>query len=46
MPFNYSLEEKVDMILIYGEAHQNAVVAERLYAERFPLRNHPQKKIF
>ena len=31
--------EMTDMLLIFGETHQNSREAARLYAERFPGRN-------
>lgn len=43
---NYSRNEKLDMLLIYGEARKNAVVAARLYAERYPNRRHPTRHYF
>jgi hypothetical protein len=42
----FTHNEKVDMLLIYGEAKKNALAARRLYAERYPERNHPNHKIF
>lgn len=38
--------EYVDMLLIYGEAHQNSAAASRLYAERFPNRIRPNPQRF
>jgi hypothetical protein len=46
MPFQYSVEEKLERILIYGACHRNAVLAAATYAERFPERPHPEHKIF
>lgn len=43
---NYSKNEKVDMLLIYGECRKNAVAASVLYAERFPDRRHPHRIYF
>lgn len=40
MPLNFSAEEMVDMILIYGEC-RNGAACLRLYAERFPHRRQP-----
>jgi hypothetical protein len=37
----YSSNEKVDMLLIYGECHKNSRNAARVYAERYPARHHP-----
>ena len=34
-------EEMVDMILFFGECRRNARVAQQLFAERFPNRQHP-----
>lgn len=42
----FTHNEKVDMLLIYGEARKNALAARRLYAERYPERNLPEHKIF
>lgn len=42
----YSRNEKVDMLLIYGECRKNSRNAARLYAERFPDRNHPPNNYF
>ncbi|CAG9764580.1 unnamed protein product [Ceutorhynchus assimilis] len=42
----YENNELVDMILIYGECHQNAGAASRVYSERFPLRIHPKPAAF
>ena len=33
--------EKVDMLLVYGEYHKNAIRAKAMYAERYPERNQP-----
>lgn len=38
--------EKVDMLLIYGEARKNVKLAERVYRERYPERYVPNYKIF
>jgi hypothetical protein len=46
MPFQYSVVEKLEIILIYGACHNNAVLAAATYAERFPERPHPEHKIF
>lgn len=37
----YENREYTQMIYIYGECHQNARATARVYAERFPLRRHP-----
>ncbi|KAL1510086.1 hypothetical protein ABEB36_004741 [Hypothenemus hampei] len=43
----YENNELVDMILIYGECHQNAAAAaSRVYSECFPLRVHPRPAAF
>lgn len=42
----YSNVEYVDMMLIYGEARQNAAAASRLYVERFPNRPSPSPPTF
>lgn len=46
MPFQYSFDEKLEMLLIYGECRRNATLAAETYAERFPNNNHPNKQIF
>jgi hypothetical protein len=46
MPFQYSFEEKVEMILIYDECLRNDVLAAETYAARFPNHNHPSPQIF
>lgn len=38
---HHTNSEYVDMLLIYGEVHQNSAAASRLYAERFPNRPRP-----
>jgi len=38
---HYTAEEYTDMIICYGIAMENALAAERIYAERFPNRRHP-----
>ena len=44
----YSQNEKVDMLLIYGECGRNAHAAERLYIQRYPERQerHPSRQYF
>lgn len=42
----FTHNEKVDMLLIYGEAGKNSLAARRLYAERYPGRILPESKIF
>lgn len=37
----YTATEYADMIIVYGAAGENARAAARLYAERFPGREHP-----
>lgn len=46
MPFQYSFEEKLEMVLIYGECLRNASLAVETYRERFPERPHPSRKFF
>jgi len=38
---NYTSNEVVDILLIFGECHRNYRNASRLYAERYPDRRHP-----
>jgi hypothetical protein len=42
----YSDIEKIEMILIYDETGRNSVEAFRLYAEKYPERNHPSRQSF
>lgn len=42
----YPRAERIDMIFILGECLQNCLLASRVYAERFPDRNHPNKAAF
>ena len=44
----YTQNEKVDMLLIYGECRRNGHAAERLYIERYPEREgrHPSRQYF
>lgn len=42
----YLLSEYADMHFVYGLADGNARLAERLYAIRFPDRQHPSYKVF
>lgn len=46
MAHNYSNEELADLHFMYGLANGNSRAAERLYAERFPNRHAPSRKIF
>lgn len=39
----YTAGEYTDMLIVYGVAGENANVAARLYAERFPNRRHPNR---
>jgi predicted DNA-binding protein YlxM (UPF0122 family) len=41
----YSAADYVEMLLIYGECGRNARAAARMYAQRFPNRNHPNHKV-
>jgi hypothetical protein len=41
----YSASDYVEMLLIYGECGRNARAAARMYAQRFPNRNHPDHKV-
>lgn len=42
----YPKEERIDMIFILGECYKNCLLASRVYAQRFPERNHPKKDVF
>lgn len=38
--------QKVDMLLIIGECHTNAKNADELYAQRYPIQQHPAHQYF
>ncbi|XP_026825139.1 uncharacterized protein LOC113561863 [Ooceraea biroi] len=40
----FTASEYTDMIITYGMAGENALAAKRLYAERFPERQHPLRR--
>ena len=42
----YTNDEKVVVILIFGECGKNAITATTLYARRNPARQYPFNKIF
>lgn len=42
----YKNEERIAMILIRGECHKYCLLSSRVYAQRFPKRNHPKPAIF
>lgn len=42
----YTHNEKVDMLLIYGECQKNSRIARELYGARYPERVLPDKKMF
>jgi hypothetical protein len=42
----YTRDEKIDMLLIYGEARKNSTEAARIYALRYPNRRHPSRHYF
>lgn len=42
----YTIHEYADMYMIFGECGGNALAASRLYAERFPQRQHPSSNVF
>lgn len=42
----FTHSDKVDMLLLYGEAQKNGLAARRLYAEKYPERNLPDHKMF
>lgn len=43
---NFSRNEKVDMLLIYGECHKNSTAAAGLYQQRYPNRRPPSRHLF
>lgn len=43
---NYSQAELVDMIFVLGASDKNALLATRIYQQRFPDRRQPHKKVF
>lgn len=44
--YRYSRDEKVDILLIYGECQKNAMMACNLYTQRYPDRHHPSRNYF
>jgi hypothetical protein len=40
----YSAADYVEILIIYGECGGNARETPRVYAQRFPNRNHPDHK--
>lgn len=42
----YNTSELVDMIYILGECLKNALLASRVYAQRYPNRRHPEARVF
>lgn len=42
----YTNEELFDMVGVYFESMRNATVAARVYAQQYPDRRHPSKKVF
>ena len=42
----FTWAELADMHLVFGEARCNALEAQRLYAERFPRREVPDRRRF
>jgi hypothetical protein len=46
MPFQYSFEEKTEMLLIFGECGRDASLAAETYAARFPQNRVPNHQIF
>jgi hypothetical protein len=42
----YSNQEKLEMILIYGECQRNSKASQRLYRDRFPNNSVPSDKMF
>ncbi|ERL94999.1 hypothetical protein D910_12271 [Dendroctonus ponderosae] len=43
---NYPREERIDMIFTLREYHKNCLLAFRVYAQKFPERNHPKPTVF
>ncbi|ERL96108.1 hypothetical protein D910_01051, partial [Dendroctonus ponderosae] len=42
----YPREERIDMIFTLGECHKNGLLASRVYAQKFPERNHAKPTAF
>uniref|UniRef100_V5IAH9 DUF4817 domain-containing protein n=1 Tax=Anoplophora glabripennis TaxID=217634 RepID=V5IAH9_ANOGL len=42
----YSTTEIVDMMSTIGECYENCFLASRVYAQKYPDRIHPNKKVF
>ncbi|ERL95679.1 hypothetical protein D910_00109, partial [Dendroctonus ponderosae] len=43
---NHPREERIDLIFTLGECHKNSLLAFRVYAPKFPERNHPKPTVF
>lgn len=46
MPQIYTRDEKVDMLLIYGECQKDATATRNLYFQRYPDRQCPARNYF
>lgn len=46
MPFTFTPNEYVDMLLIFGECQKNSRAAVHLYQQRFPERRQPSRKTY
>lgn len=46
MAEKYLRDEKVDMLIIYGETQRNATRAQTLYGQRYPERRQPPRNYF
>lgn len=42
---NYNLQERIDMLLTIGECEENCLLASRVYAQKYPQRKHPDKRV-
>jgi hypothetical protein len=40
-----SVADYLEMIIIFGQCGRNATEAARVFSERFPDRNHPDRKV-
>lgn len=43
---NFSREELLDMTLVFGECESNALLASRVYQQKYPQRRHPRVSAF
>lgn len=42
----FSLQQRIDMVLVIGECYENCLLAAKVYAQKYPDREHPRKEVF